>query len=73
MKEPELPPIVKKYIPRTRKSGTHLAIEWTIPRWIKLYEKLIVASHRSDPADLELRQMAKEVKDEILNVGPKTY
>ena len=73
MKEPELPPVVKKYIPRTRKSSTHLAIEWSIPRWIKLHDKLIVASWSSDPADLELRQIAKEIEEEILNIAPKTY
>ena len=48
-------------------------MEWPIPRWIKLYEELIIASHRTNPADLELRQMAREIKEEIVNVIPKTY
>ena len=71
--EPTLPTIVKKYTPRPRKSGTHIAMEWPIPRWIKLYEELIIASHRTNPAELELRHMAREIKEEIVNVIPKTY
>ena len=48
-------------------------MEWTIDKWIKLYEELVIASHRANPADLELRAMAKEIRDEILNDISATY
>jgi hypothetical protein len=72
--KPELPNfIIRKYTPTTHKSSSHISIEWPIPTWIKIYEELIVAAHRTNPADLELRQRAKEIKEEIINVIPKTY
>ena len=64
---------VRPYTPTVRKRNNYLAMEWTIDKWIKLYEELVVASHRANPADLELRVMAKEIRDEILNHIPLTY
>ena len=64
---------VRPYTPKLRKRNNYLAMEWTIDKWIKLYEELVIASHRANPADLELRAMAKEIRDEILNNIPLTY
>ena len=64
---------VTPYTPKLRKRNNYLAMEWTIDKWIKLYEELVIASHRANPADLELRSMAKEIRDEILNHIPSTY
>ncbi len=64
---------VRPYTPKLRKRNNYLSMEWTIDKWIKLYEELVVASHRANPADLELRAMAKEIRDEILNNIPLTY
>ena len=74
MKEPELPNfIVKKYTPKVHKGPTHINFEWPVPRCIKLYDALIEASLSKNPVDIELRQMAREIAEEIANIIPKTY
>ncbi len=67
---------IRPYTPKVRKRNNYLAMEWTIDKWIRLYEELVVASRGKDkdkPANLELRAMAKEIRDEILNNIPPSY
>ena len=64
---------VRPYTPKVRKNPDHLAIEWPFSRWIKVYEQLTEASHKTNPADIELRAAAKEIRDEILAATPQIY
>ena len=49
---------VRPHTPKIRKNPDHLAMEWPISRWIKVYEALQVATYATNPADIELGETA---------------
>ena len=48
-------------------------MEWPISRWIKVYEALQVATYATNPADIELGETAREIREEILAITPPIY
>ena len=64
---------VSPHTPRVRKNPDHLAMEWPISRWIKVYEALQVATYATNPADIELGETAREIREEILAITPPIY